>query len=99
MWFGNNERLRNVVIVSPQWVCSNVIGTVFMPQKFKPNPFLEVQNLSHLNGRVAKQQLAQVFRDENVEVVIGILLQMEICIKDENSEGKIANHSTFNQLP
>ena len=67
------------MVTSPNWLCSDVIGTIMAPVSF-------LKHITHRSdGKVTKAELCDVFgREYKMDDVVPMLKMLEICFQREN---------------
>ena len=72
--------MGHLVVLSPQWLCHDVIGSVLMPDRFCGSAVDRERRLQdQRDGVVQTSELRRVFGD-HTEAVVRVLQHMEVCV-------------------
>ena len=76
----NTRDMGQLIVLSPQWLCRDVIGSVLMPEGFCGSAVdCQRRVKDERDGVVRISELRQVFKHQT-EAVVRVLQHMEVCV-------------------
>ena len=79
MWFGDDPVLREVVVIDPRWLCTDIIGKLLAPAHFL------IDKVEANRGLVDMRTLERVFEGEDVDRILLLLTRMHLCFPEDEA--------------
>ena len=80
IWFEDEPSLRDVVVVDPRWLCTDIIGPLLAPSHFA------IKKASADRGRVPYDMLESVFKGQDVGMIVRLLRKLHLCFPETEAD-------------